>query len=87
VLAAHDRDLEATVTVQAAVIVELRAANASLVAANAALEARVAELERRLGQDSSNSSKPLSSDGLGKSSRVELKRRRHTPGADHQQAA
>jgi hypothetical protein len=56
VLCPHDRDLEATVTVQAAVIVELRAANAGLVAANTALEARVAELERRLGQDSSNSS-------------------------------
>jgi hypothetical protein len=65
VLAPHDRDLEATVTVQAAVIVELRATNASLVAANAALEARVAELERRLDKDSSNSSKPPSSDGLG----------------------
>jgi transposase len=71
VLCPHDRDLEATVTVQAAVIVELRAANARLVAANTALEARVAELERRLGQDSSNSSKPPSSDGLGKPSRVE----------------
>jgi transposase len=71
VLCPHDRDLEATVTVQAAVIVELRAANAGLVAANTALEARVAELERRLGQDSSNSSKPPSSDGLGKPSRVE----------------
>jgi transposase len=71
VLCPHDRDLEATVTVQAAVIVELRAANAGLVAANIALEARVAELERRLGQDSSNSSKPPSSDGLGKPSRVE----------------
>jgi transposase len=77
VLAPHDRGLEATVTVQAAVIVELRAANASLVAANAALKARVAELERRLDKDSSNSSKPPSSDGLGKPSRVE---RRATEG-------
>jgi hypothetical protein len=58
VLAPHDRDLEATVTVQAAVIVELRAANANLVAANAALQVRIAELERRLDKDSSNSSKP-----------------------------
>lgn len=33
------------------------------------LEARIAELERRLGLDSSNSSKPPSSDGLGRKSR------------------
>ena len=44
---------------QAAVIVELRAVIA-------ALQARVAELERQLGQHSRNSSKPPSSDGLGK---------------------
>ena len=48
------------------VIDQLRAANARLVEANAALQARVAELERRLGKDSSNSSRPPSSDGLGK---------------------
>src|SRR6266511_2120062 len=55
------------------VIERLREANASLVAANAeqasliaTLNARVAELERRLGKDSSNSSRPPSSDGLGK---------------------
>jgi transposase len=48
------------------VIAELRVANARLVAANAALEARVVELERRLGKNSSNSSKPPSSDGLGR---------------------
>src|SRR5512132_2275142 len=48
------------------VIDQLREANARLVAANAALAARVAELERRLGKDSSNSSRPPSSDGLGK---------------------
>ena len=35
----------------------------------AALEAKVAELQRQLGQDSSNSSKPPSSDGLRKKSR------------------
>jgi transposase len=55
------------------VIEQLREANARLVAANAEqasliarLNARVAELERRLGKDSSNSSRPPSSDGLGK---------------------
>lgn len=48
------------------VIDQLREANARLVAANAALAGRVAELERRLGKDSSNSSRPPSSDGLGK---------------------
>src|SRR6266516_5075068 len=54
-------------------IEQLREANARLVAANAeqasliaTLQARVAELERRLGKDSSNSSRPPSSDGLGK---------------------
>jgi transposase len=35
-----------------------------------ALEARIVELERRLGLDSSNSSKPPSSDGLKKPARV-----------------
>jgi transposase len=66
VIPSPDPDLEATVAVQAAVIVELRAANAEQARLIAALEARVAELERRLGKDSSNSSKPPSSDGLGK---------------------
>jgi transposase len=65
--------LEATVAVQAMVIEQLRQANAGLVAANAEqasliarLNARVAELERRLGKNASNSSRPPSSDGLGK---------------------
>jgi transposase len=55
----------------------LRAENASLreiVARQSevirALEARIVELERRLGLDSSNSSKPPSSDGLKKPARV-----------------
>jgi transposase len=49
----------------------LRAVNAAQARAIAALEARVAELERRLGKDSSNSSKPPSSDGLGKPARTQ----------------
>jgi transposase len=79
-LPARGLDPEAIVAVQAAVIAELRAANAALrsqvvalEAANAeqargigVLEGRVAELERRLGQDSANSSRPPSSDGLRK---------------------
>jgi transposase len=64
-------DLEATVAAQAAVIVEVRAANAEQARLIARLQARVAELERRLGRDSSNSSKPPSSDGLCKPARAE----------------
>src|SRR6266536_1405280 len=77
-VSARDHDLAAMVAVQAALIGELRAANAVLHAkvgelerANAALAARVGELERRLGKDSSNSSKPPSSDGLGKPTRAQ----------------
>jgi transposase len=62
-VSAHDHDLAAMVAVQAALIGELRTANA-------ALAAKVGELERRLRKDSSNSSKPLSSDGLGKPTRA-----------------
>jgi transposase len=62
--------LEATVAVQAAVIAELRAVNAEQARLIARLQARVVELERRLGKDSSNSSKPPSSDGLGKPARA-----------------
>jgi transposase len=76
-VAARDHDLAAMVAVQAALIDQLRTANAALAAkvgelerANAALAARVGELERRLGKDSSNSSKPPSSDGLGKPTRA-----------------
>jgi len=48
------------------VIAELRAVVAEQAKVIGTLKARVAELERRLGQDSSNSSKPPSSDGLAK---------------------
>lgn len=41
-----------------------------LIALIAALKAQIAELERRLGLNSSNSSKPPSSDGLGKKPRI-----------------
>ena len=51
-------DLEATVAVQAAVIVGLRAANAEQAGVIEVLRARVAELERQLGRHSGNSSKP-----------------------------
>jgi transposase len=73
-------DLEATVTVQAAVIAELRAANAEQVRLIATLQARVTELERRLSRDSSNSSKPPSSDGLGKPARAERRDAEQTQG-------
>jgi transposase len=66
VIPSSEADLVATVAVQAAVIVELRAANAEQARLITTLEARVVELERRLGKDSSNSSKPPSSDGLRK---------------------
>ena len=48
----------------------LRAQNAALLEIVSKLEARIAELERRLGLNSSNSSKPPSSDGPGKPARV-----------------
>ena len=55
---------------------ELVALIQTLSAENAALKARIAELERRLGLNSSNSSKPPSSDGLKKPARVSSLRER-----------
>ena len=49
---------------------ELAALTQAQAAEIAALKARIAELERRLGLNSSNSSKPPSSDGLKKPARV-----------------
>jgi transposase len=80
VIPSSDLDLEATVAVQAAVIAELRAANAEQARLIATLQARLAELERRLGKDSSNSSKPPSSDGLGKPARAERRDADQTEG-------
>ncbi|MGY4340145.1 hypothetical protein ACVWW3_005051 [Bradyrhizobium sp. LM2.9] len=48
-----------------ALIGELQERNLMLEQQNALLTVRVADLERRLGLDSSNSSKPPSSDGPG----------------------
>jgi hypothetical protein len=66
--------------VQAAVIAELRAVNAEQARLIAALQTRVVELERRLGKDSSNSSKPPSSDGLRKPARAERGNAEQTQG-------
>jgi transposase len=68
-------DLEAIVAAQAVVIAELRAANAQQARVIESLQARVAELERQLGRHSGNSSKPPSSDGLGKPATAVRERR------------
>src|SRR5271167_2753943 len=61
--------VSAAIGVEAA-MAALQAENAVLRSENAALIARLADLERRLGLNSSNSSKPPSSDGLKKPLRV-----------------
>jgi transposase len=58
-------ELARLVVAQAARIAELEALEAEVVG----LRAELAELKRRLGSNSSNSSKPPSQDGLGKSKR------------------
>jgi len=63
-----------------ALIDELRREVAALKAENAALKAENAELRRRLGLNSSNSSKPPSSDGPGKKPRSENKRNKSLRG-------
>lgn len=57
-------------------VAELESENAALRAENAALKTENAELKRRLNMDSSNSSKPPSSDGLKKPSRPKGERTR-----------
>jgi len=57
---------EPTIAALQAYIEHLVAQNALLAGERETLLARVAELERRLGLNSSNSSKPPSSDGLKK---------------------
>jgi transposase len=53
---------------------------ASLEARDASLEARIAELEKRLGKNSTNSSKPPSSDGLKRTKSQRPKNSGRKPG-------
>jgi transposase len=68
-IAIPQASIERVIALNAALASEkaaLEAQNQTIRRENAALLARVAELERRLGLNSSNSSKPPSSDGLSK---------------------
>ncbi len=58
--------LVALVAVQERLIVQLQVRNAEQEARIAKQDARIAELERQLAASSRNSSKPPSTDGLGK---------------------
>jgi len=62
-------DTSTSVDALLSLIRELQARNLLLEQQNALLTVRVADLERRLGLDSSNSSKPPSSDGPGQAPR------------------
>lgn len=66
-------ELAALVVAQAAHIAVQAAQIEALTAEVISLRAEVTELRRRLGSDSSNSSKPPSSDGLGKAPPVSLR--------------
>ena len=68
--AAHIDVLTARLDAQAAQMQAQRVQMEAMAAENVALRGKVAELERRLGLNSTNSSKPPSSDGLKKPSRV-----------------
>jgi hypothetical protein len=65
----------------------LRASNAEQARLIATLQTRMVELERRLGQDSSNSHLPPSSDCLGKPARAQPRAaeraERRQPGKQH----
>ena len=68
--AAHIDVLTARLDAQAVQMQAQRVQMEAMAAENVALRGKVAELERRLGLNSTNSSKPPSSDGLKKPSRV-----------------
>ena len=66
-----------------AYVQKLEAENRKLKAVIVKMEARIAELERRLGMDSSNSSKPPSTDGFKKKNRSLRKPSGKKPGGQN----